>query len=102
MFSSVHQVSKESSPSTPQKKDQTSKSEVTANEFLLKKMMQNPKILQEYTSFLQNQQKKANESAGSSSDSTFDRLVGHVQKIQMTFKSCPSIIKGDKKKSLKS
>ena len=46
----------------------------------MKKMMQNPKMFKEYLNYLQNQDKKEedkkNESAESSSESTFDPFGG--------------------------
>ena len=71
------------SPTNPQKIEKEkscSTSDTTANDFLMKKMMQNPEMLKEYLNYLQNQDKKEedkkDESAGSSSESTFDPFGG--------------------------
>ena len=71
-------------PTTPKKKDKekgvSMASEAISNDFLMKKMMQNPEMLKEYLDYLQKQDKKEEtdkieESAGSS-ESTFDPFGG--------------------------
>ena len=71
-------------PTTPKKKDKekvtSMASEAFSNDFLMKKMMQNPEMLKEYLDYLQKQDKddksdKIEESAGSS-ESTFDPFGG--------------------------
>ena len=71
-------------PTTPIKKEKEKVvnmvSEAITNDFLMKKMMQDPKMLKEYLDYLQKQDKneetdKIEESAGSS-ESTFDPFGG--------------------------
>ena len=70
-------------PTTPQKDKEKMTdiaSEGIASNFLIKQMMQNPEMLQEYLNYLQKQNKKEetdkiDESAGSS-ESTFDPFGG--------------------------
>ena len=71
-------------PTTPKRRDKEKvtsiASEATTNDFLMKKMMQNPEMLREYLDYLQKQDKdeetdKIEESAGSS-ESNFDPFGG--------------------------